>query len=54
MSVPTLPTVMAGLAGHEHKDSPRDVIVAYLLLLIGALLLVGAAYGFWLLVARII
>ena len=44
---------MAAMARHEHKESPREIITAYLLLFIAVLLLLGAAYGLWLLLARI-
>jgi hypothetical protein len=62
---PTFPTLMVRRMRDEgrepmprrfppaYEDPPWVVIVAYLLVLFGGLVIVGAAYGLWLLVTRI-
>lgn len=43
----------AAIARDEHKDSAAIVVAGYILILIAILLIVGAAYGLWLLLTRI-
>lgn len=44
---------MAWTARQGERESPLEVVVAYLLVLIAEILMLGAGHGLWLLVARI-